>query len=138
MSLDENSEATDVMDQIGTYVALQMDSQYRTHTFFVFIVGNYARLMRWDRSGIIVTDRIKYNTEPELVEFFERYNAAPPEVRAATSLWDNPLMQRFLPLGACILTSIYLCWPWRSKMKVSMSAPSATSLIPLLLDLLSP
>ena len=35
------------MVQIGTYVVVQMDSQYRTHTLLVLIVGNYARLMRW-------------------------------------------------------------------------------------------
>jgi hypothetical protein len=46
--------------------------------------------MRWDRSGIIVTDRIKYNTEPELVEFFERYNAAPPEVRGSDKFVGQP------------------------------------------------
>ncbi|KAI0286472.1 hypothetical protein BC826DRAFT_890189, partial [Russula brevipes] len=59
--------------QIGTYVAIQMDMQYRTHAFFMLVVGEYARLMRWDRSGAIFTRPIFYNKDPELLEFFEAY-----------------------------------------------------------------
>ena len=83
MPFNQSSRAFVTMGQIGTYVAVQMDSQYRTHTFLVFIVGDYARLTRWDRSGIIFTSPIYYNSNPELVEFFERYDAAPPAVRGS-------------------------------------------------------
>jgi len=68
------------MGQIGTYVTTQVDSQYRIHTFLVLIVGDYARLMRWDHSGVIFTSPIYYNNHPELVEFFEHYDTTPPEV----------------------------------------------------------
>jgi len=83
ISLNQSSRAFETMGQIGTYVTTQADSQYRIHTFLVLIVGDYARLMRWDRSGVIFTSPIYYNKHPELVEFFERYDAAPPEVRGS-------------------------------------------------------
>jgi hypothetical protein len=81
MPLNQSSPAYHTLGQIGTYVAVQTDSQFRTHIFFVLIVGDYARLMRWDRSGVIFTDPIDYNHQSELVEFFQRYDAAAPKVR---------------------------------------------------------
>jgi hypothetical protein len=83
MPFNQSSRAFGTLGQMGTYVAAQVDSQYRNHTFLVLIVRDYARLMRWDRSGIIFTDPIYYIAEPELVQFFERYDAAPPKVRGS-------------------------------------------------------
>jgi len=40
-----------------------MGAQYRTHIFSVLICEDYARLIRWDRGGAIVTEPIKYNEE---------------------------------------------------------------------------
>jgi hypothetical protein len=48
-----------------------------------FIVDSYARLIRWDRSGVIFTGQIFYDTQPELVVFFECYNPASSEVRSS-------------------------------------------------------
>ncbi|KAH9018447.1 hypothetical protein EDB84DRAFT_1231509, partial [Lactarius hengduanensis] len=50
--------------------------QYRTHVFSVLIVKDYARLIRWDRSGAIVTAPIYYRRDPELLDFFTRYDQA--------------------------------------------------------------
>ena len=47
-----------VLGQLGTYVAIHIDSQYCTHFFLVLIISQYARLMRWDRSGVIFTEPI--------------------------------------------------------------------------------
>jgi hypothetical protein len=91
--LNRSFSAYKTVGQIGTYIALQMDSQYRTHTFFVLIVGDYARLMRWDRSGAIFTEPINYNKESELVEFFKCYNAAPPEVQGSDKFVGQPLTE---------------------------------------------
>lgn len=90
MPLNKSSSAHNTLGQIGTYIAVQMDSQYRTHAFFVLIVGDYARLMRWDRGGVIFTDPINYNKQSELVEFFERYDTAPPEVRGSDESVGQP------------------------------------------------
>ena len=44
-----------------------------------------ARLIRWDRSGAIVTEEIKYDEEPYLAQFFRRYYKAPPHIRGVDS-----------------------------------------------------
>ena len=78
-----------VLDQLGSYAAFHIDSQLRTHSFLVLVINQYARLMRWDRGGVVFTERIYYNTEPELVEFFEYYNIASPEVRGSNLIVEN-------------------------------------------------
>ena len=67
-----------------------MGTQYRTHTFLVLIIGEYARLIRWDRSGAVVTDRIEYNKTSELFDFFMRYNLADSEVRGHDGTVGTP------------------------------------------------
>ncbi|KAH9026933.1 hypothetical protein EDB83DRAFT_2319707 [Lactarius deliciosus] len=81
----KHHNAGNTTGQIVNYIAAQMGCQYRTHTFLVLVVKDYARLTRWDCGGVIVTDRIEYNKSPEFLEFFERYNVATPEV------WGNDL-----------------------------------------------
>ncbi|KAH9015180.1 hypothetical protein EDB84DRAFT_1277390 [Lactarius hengduanensis] len=70
-----------VAGQITAYATLVLSAQYRTHTFLVLIFKNYARLIRWDRSGAVVTAPIYYDNEPHLLDFFVRYNHADPETR---------------------------------------------------------
>jgi hypothetical protein len=80
----------DVLGQLGTYAAVNMDSQYRTHSFLVLIIGDYARLMRWDRCGIVFTEPIYYDTQPEFLEFFEAYDRASLDVRGHDSIISDP------------------------------------------------
>jgi hypothetical protein len=43
------------LGQITAYATSILSTQYRTHTFMVFIVKDYAMFLRWDRSGAVVT-----------------------------------------------------------------------------------
>ena len=79
--MSQTAKGVSTASQITTYAALQLDSQYRTHVFRVLIVGDYARLIRWDRSGAIVTAPIYYQRDPALLEFFTRYDRAERAVR---------------------------------------------------------
>ena len=80
-----------VLGQLGTYAAIHIDSQYRTHPLLVLIINNYARLMRWDRSGVIFTEAIYYNEQQEFLEFFEySTNRANPEVRGSDLTLEKP------------------------------------------------
>ena len=47
--------------------------------------------MHWDRGVIVFTDRIIYNLEPYLIEFFERYDTASPGVRGSDKYVGQPL-----------------------------------------------
>jgi Fungal protein kinase len=89
-SITKSSEGRKTLGQIATYIAAQMDLQYRTHTFFVLVMKKYARLMRWDRSGAIFTKPINYNSQPELFEFFQAYNEATPEARGIDEFVTEP------------------------------------------------
>jgi Fungal protein kinase len=73
--------ARQVAGQIVSYTTTLLSAQYRTHTFSVLVVGNYARLIRWDRSGAVVTEPIYYNAHPSLFNFFVRYDNASKEMR---------------------------------------------------------
>ena len=78
--LRQSNAARDTLGQITSYAAAQLGSQFRTHIYSVFIVKNFARLLRWDRSGTIVTEAIEYNESSLLVDFFRRYSKASPEM----------------------------------------------------------
>ncbi|KAA1477023.1 hypothetical protein DENSPDRAFT_854072 [Dentipellis sp. KUC8613] len=65
----------DTRGQIIAYASANLELQFRTFVFSVLILGRFARLIRWDRSGAIVTRRIDYVEDPKpLVEFLWRYN----------------------------------------------------------------
>jgi hypothetical protein len=67
--------------QITAYATSILSAQYRTHIFFVLILKPFARLIRWDRGGAVVTAPIYYDQEPHLFDFFIRYDAATHDVR---------------------------------------------------------
>ena len=83
--MNQTTRGVSTAGQITTYAALQLESQYRTHVFSVLILGDYARLIRWDRSGAIVTAPIRYRHDPELMDFFTRYDQAERPVRGHDS-----------------------------------------------------
>jgi hypothetical protein len=71
----------DNLGQITAYATAILSSQYRTHTFSVLIMGDYARLIRWDRGGIVFTSSIPFLESRHLLDFFILYNEADREVR---------------------------------------------------------
>jgi hypothetical protein len=79
--LNHSKAAMDTLGQITSYAAAQLGAQFRTHAYSVLIVKDQARILRWDRSGTIVTEAIKYNESPHLAEFFRRYSVAPDVMR---------------------------------------------------------
>ncbi len=79
--LNHSNAAIDTLGQITSYAAAQLGAQFRTHAYSVLIVKDQARILRWDRSGTIVTEAIKYNEVPHLAEFFRRYSVASAVMR---------------------------------------------------------
>lgn len=65
------------LGRIASYAAEICAHQHRTHCFSISIYGPYARLIRWDRSGVIVSERFKFIENSEwLCLFFWRYSHA--------------------------------------------------------------
>jgi hypothetical protein len=90
--LRDTNAAYDTLGQITSYAAAQLGAQFRTHVFSIFILRDTARLLRWDRSGTIVTEVIKYNECDILAEFFFRYSRAPPAMRGKDESVSDPLL----------------------------------------------
>jgi hypothetical protein len=67
------------LGQISTYTAEILTRQHRTHLFMVLRFDTTFRLLRWDRAGVIVTEREKDMSK--LHEFFEWFNASTPAQR---------------------------------------------------------
>ncbi|KAG1866884.1 hypothetical protein F4604DRAFT_1927865 [Suillus subluteus] len=55
-----SQQARDTIGQITAYTSAQLGAQWHTHAYQVLIIKNYARLIRWDREGFIVTEPIFY------------------------------------------------------------------------------
>ncbi|KAI0057011.1 hypothetical protein BV25DRAFT_1920544 [Artomyces pyxidatus] len=74
--------AADTCGQIVAYASAQMYLQFRTHCFSILVVGDRARLIRWDHAGVVATVAFNYVLEPQLlVDFFQRYVQASDAVR---------------------------------------------------------
>ena len=64
------------------YAHVVQTRQFRTCVYSISVVGTTARLLRWDRSGVIVTESFNYKSEPEiLVGFVWRFSKATKEQR---------------------------------------------------------
>jgi hypothetical protein len=81
----DSTEGISNLGQITSYATSHLGAQFRTHVFLVLIVHNYARIIRWDRGGAVVTAPIRFNKEPHLFDFFVRYNYANPDIRGSDS-----------------------------------------------------
>ncbi|KAF9262606.1 hypothetical protein L218DRAFT_903553, partial [Marasmius fiardii PR-910] len=74
-------QGRDTRGQITMYATPQLAEQHRTHCFSVVIIGTYARIIRWDRAGVVVTSKFNYVKARWLAMFFHMYGSAKPEVR---------------------------------------------------------
>jgi hypothetical protein len=86
----ETKAGDDTLGQITSYAAVQLGAQFRTHVYSVLIVKETARILRWDRTGTIVTEPIKYNASSLLADFFRRYSCAPPNMRGVDQSVSDP------------------------------------------------
>ena len=66
-----------VRSQITSYAEMAFKLQPRTHLFMLFVIGRQFRILRWDRSGVVVTPRTDYFLHPEvLFDFLWRIGQA--------------------------------------------------------------
>ena len=79
-TVDTSSEDEDPQDRISAlgqnacYAHLVQTCQFRTCLFSLTISGSTARIMRWDRSGVLVTTAFDYKASPQtLIEFVWRF-----------------------------------------------------------------
>ncbi|KAG6834507.1 hypothetical protein H0H93_009258, partial [Arthromyces matolae] len=53
-------EARHTLGQITSYATCHQACQFRTHVFSFLILPTYLRILRWDRSGILVSNKLPF------------------------------------------------------------------------------
>lgn len=66
----QTSTGWGVLDQLASYATEWCSWQHRTFAFTVCIFGSYARFIRWDRSGAVVSERFNYQEDSHLLSTF--------------------------------------------------------------------
>ena len=69
----DGDRARQTLGQVTSYATAHLAAQFRTHLFSILLFSETARLMRWDRAGVIVSERIPLDN-PALKQFFWRFN----------------------------------------------------------------
>jgi hypothetical protein len=94
--LRDMKSSVDTLGQITSYAATHFGAQFRMHIYSVFIMKDTARILCWDRLGIIVMEAFKYNESPYLTEFFHRFSTASPEMRGKDQSASDPMSSEAL------------------------------------------
>ncbi|KAI0645209.1 hypothetical protein C8Q79DRAFT_927439 [Trametes meyenii] len=77
-----SDERRKVLGQVMSYACRVFKRQHRTHQFTLMMLGSSARIIRWDRSGVVATKKFNYMEEPEkLVGFIWVLARLPAEKR---------------------------------------------------------
>ncbi|EPQ55158.1 hypothetical protein GLOTRDRAFT_129451 [Gloeophyllum trabeum ATCC 11539] len=64
----------DMRGQIVGYAAQMLAQQHRTHVFTLIVLGAWARFIRWDHSGAVFLERIRYaQCSQQISEFLWRF-----------------------------------------------------------------
>ena len=58
------------LDHIFSSAKLVFDCQHRTHLFTIIIFGEMARIARWDRAGVLITEKFNYKARPHVLGRF--------------------------------------------------------------------
>lgn len=69
----------DTQGQLISYALQMFRYQHRTCLYSIIVMGHNARIIRWDRSGAIVTEKFNYVKDPaKLCHFFLAFARATP------------------------------------------------------------
>ncbi|KZT19637.1 hypothetical protein NEOLEDRAFT_1031113, partial [Neolentinus lepideus HHB14362 ss-1] len=64
-ALERDSESgTRTCAQISDYARLMWHHQNRTFFFQILVIKDFARLLRYDRAGVIVSEAFRYQKTP--------------------------------------------------------------------------
>ncbi|KAI0318714.1 hypothetical protein OF83DRAFT_920050 [Amylostereum chailletii] len=84
-------------------------SQPRVFFFSILITDEGARLLRWDRAGVVVTERFDPETiDGPLAEFLCRFNDMPSEERGHDTTFSIPTREEIASARAAFTRSPYI------------------------------
>ncbi|KAK0476089.1 hypothetical protein IW261DRAFT_1402073 [Armillaria novae-zelandiae] len=79
---NDSIKGRETRGQISCHAGVTMMVQHRSHLFTILICGCFARFIRWDRSGAIVSKRFDYTQEKTLIfNFYLRFAQLSPSQR---------------------------------------------------------
>ena len=95
--LNTTQRASQTLGQITGYATCHQAMEFRTHVFSALIFRTYMRLLRWDRSGVVVTKKILFDDQL-LFDFFHRFSTATPAQRGrdptvTTAAFSSPQLE---------------------------------------------
>ncbi|KAI0312807.1 hypothetical protein OF83DRAFT_1269662 [Amylostereum chailletii] len=71
----KNQECNKARGQMVAYAIAQFSAQHRVFAFSFVTVGRKVRVIRWDRSGAVVTEAVDWRSNPDtFAEFLWRFN----------------------------------------------------------------
>lgn len=80
-----DNDSCQTLGQLAQYAAELFNHQHRTHAFQLFIAGDTARLLYWDRAGAVVSESFSFvENSSTLARFFWRYQ----HMSAVRRGWD--------------------------------------------------
>ncbi|GJE92091.1 hypothetical protein PsYK624_082440 [Phanerochaete sordida] len=86
-----------------SHARTQFTCQHRAHFFQLLIFGPFARFVRWDRSGTIVSQRFNYTSDPALLsEFLWRLS----RMNDAQQGWDTTVRRASRAEAALLKESV--------------------------------
>ncbi|OBZ73823.1 hypothetical protein A0H81_06330 [Grifola frondosa] len=94
----DSQHAAQVRGQLIAYAEMAMNRQHRTHLYSVYVMHKFARLIRWDRAGAVVSEKFDYKKNPEILgEFFWRFSHMTDEAQGydPTAQLVNPRTKLF-------------------------------------------
>lgn len=87
---NDTVESRSVLGQLTLYAASQLARQHRLWIFSLAIFGNFARLFRWDRAGVVISDRFDYTSLDFLSQYFWRFARLTPIQRGHDPTVSSP------------------------------------------------
>ena len=128
------------LGQILSYAELVFRHQQRTWHFMVVLLGDYARIVRFDHSSIFATTKFNYKTHTHMLgEFLWRFSRQTPVMRGhdptakrierGDHLWDKMVAKKGADSQAddyvqmLFNDSLDESWPWW-QLEVPVATPS--------------
>lgn len=96
-----------VRGQLITYAMNLHSMQPRVFSFQLLLCGSNARIIRWDRTGAVVTELFDWTQGAILYEFLYRFNAATPKQRGLDTTARKALPEEKTQLRAALQTAGY-------------------------------
>ncbi|KAF4602944.1 hypothetical protein EYR38_003348 [Pleurotus pulmonarius] len=132
----DNHTAQQARGQLATYAVELCARQHRTHLFFFYIYYPYARLIRFDRAGALVSERFKFTLDcTPLIRFFSRFSKMTPAqrgydptVHVADELETKLARERlkeWAPDPKFVASVLHKLDTWRSQARLALHAANS-------------